>query len=444
MISNTTNNEFLQETANSGEHDQQIMYTMKKGDKIPKVRKERIPKEPKKQKMPKALKTPKAPKAPKTPKTPKALKIPKTPKALKTPKPKKAEKSVKLVSVADDDDTDPLTKSNNDSVIPKDVLDNKATEVGWFWSVEKPLTPDAIDLLKKLCPFFTYENMEKLIVPRSIKSLGLAKQYHMPDCMKEDINGISLRAIEWLVTNYSKGTKIVLFHEELKRRVDIHRAYENHSSYFKRNLFDPFCRHDKIYFFWKLRCIKTNELKDVVLLTTVGQLNFMKWAHEHGVLAYAKQHQVAIQTDMEQTLSVVNKEKKQYKAAGQRRKRKELTKAPNFCCTVYSIPNVLHFDHFDSPATSPELGPASKKLCFEKQGDEKRDDDETFHLDNSDNINTSITTNADNLARCPLVDISNDTINNLVNEQSGNYNDDISLHTPFDLNNDNGVIITLL
>jgi hypothetical protein len=309
------------------------------------------------------------------------------PKIVKPPKVKKNKKELENNNTDDTTTTcSPNLKATNETVIPKDALENKATEIGRFWSVDKPLTHDAIELLKKLIPFFNYATLENLIVPRSIKSLGLAKQYHMPDHMKADINGISLRAIEWLVTYYSKGTKIVLFHEELKRRVDIHRAYENHSSYFKRNLFDPFCRHDKIYFLWRLRCVKTNELKNVILLTTVGQLNFMKWAHEHGVLAYAKAHQTEIQNDMERTLSVVNKEKKQYKAAGKRRKRKELTKSPNICCTVYGLQTTLHFDHFDSPASSPELGPVQKKVCVEKNGkqeaeEEEEEKQETFLLD---------------------------------------------------------------
>jgi hypothetical protein len=241
------------------------------------------------------------------------------------------------------------------SVIPQDVLENKTTEIGRFWAYETPLKTESKKLLSELISFYTPEKMEKLIVPRAIKSQGLTKNYVLTDVIKQEINGISLRAIEWLVTNYSKGTKIVLYNEEQKKRIDVHDAYEIQSNFYKRNLFDPFCRHGRIFFQWKLRSTKTNEMEDVTLLSTVGQLNFMKWADEYGILVYAKSHQEEIENTMESTLSVVNKEKKKYKKLGKRRKRKELTKAPEIYCTVYSVATQLHFDHLDSPVSSPVL-----------------------------------------------------------------------------------------
>lgn len=235
----------------------------------------------------------------------------------------------------------------NDLFIPRDVMDNKASEIGRFWSVEKPLKAESKKLLHELLPFFGDVNMERLIVPRSIKSLGVYKNYNLSDTMKAEVNGISLRAIEWLVTNYSKGTKIVLFNEKDKKRIDIHNAYEIQSNYYKRNLFDPFCRHGRVYFLWKLQSVKSSEWEEVVMITTVGQLNFMKWADENGILDYARTHKDEIQQTMESTLSEVNKEKKLYKKMGKPRKRKELTKEPEIYCTVYSLDTHLYFDHMD-------------------------------------------------------------------------------------------------
>lgn len=247
------------------------------------------------------------------------------------------------------------------TAIPHDVLENKASEIGRFWSVETPLKVEARKLLHELLPFFNDSTMDRLIVPRAIKSLGICKDYILTDAMKTEINGISLRAIEWLVTNYSKGTKIVLYNEREKKRIDIHNAYEIQSNYYKRNLFDPFCRHGRVYFLWKLKSTKTNEWEDVVMITTVGQLNFMKWADENGILNYARAHQDEIQRTMESTLSEVNKEKKMYKKLGKQRKRKELTKEPEIYCTVYSLDTHLYFDHmdhdeFESPRKSPTPG----------------------------------------------------------------------------------------
>ena len=283
--------------------------------------------------------------------------------------------------------------------IPADVMTNKASEVGPFWSVDAPLKSDSLKLLRELTKFYTPEKLERLIVPRAIKSLGIQKKYELSETVKQEINGISLRAIEWLVTNYSKGTKIVLYNDIHKKRVDIHNAYEIQSNHYKRNLFDPFCRHGRVYFAWDLNPLppvvtetstdhtheselvkkdpsgptnpkespepndpkisspkldKISTPTSVVLVTTVGQLNFMKWADEYGILTYACNHQQEIQTTMESTLSKVNKEKKKFKKMGQRRKRKELTKAPDIFCTVYSVDTILNLDSFSSPQSSPK------------------------------------------------------------------------------------------
>lgn len=246
--------------------------------------------------------------------------------------------------------------------IPHDVLENKATEIGPFWSVDKPIEMSSRKILSELLPFYTKEKIEKLIVPRSIKKLGISKNYVLSDVMKEELNGISLRAVEWLVTNYSKGTKITLYSDVLKQRVDIHSAYEDQSSHYKRGLFDPFCRHDRIYFSWKLTNAKTKELEDLILVTTVGQLNFMKWAEENGVLSYAQRNRQNIQNAMEKRLSRVNKEKKECKKQGTKRKRRELTKAAEVFCVVYEVDTVLQLDELESPtSTSPKQ--SLKKTC---------------------------------------------------------------------------------
>lgn len=281
----------------------------------------------------------------------------KTPKT-KTPKPPK-----KVPENKDENTTEKLSEKKEKLIeLSKKVLENKTSVVGSFWAIDKPLKIESIKLLNELLPFYTPKKMEELIVHRAIKSLGISKTYHLPNEVKSEINGISLRAIEWLVTNYSKGSKIVLYNEKTKQRVDIHHAYEIKSNFYKRNLFDPFCRHGRIYFFWDLQSVKTEKWEKVVLFTTVGQLNFMKWADENGILNYAETHRKSIQSTMEDTLSQVNKEKKKYKSLGTRRKRKELTKAPEIYCTVYNIDTNLHFDHLDSPYRSVPQSPPNKKF----------------------------------------------------------------------------------
>lgn len=248
-------------------------------------------------------------------------------------------------------------KTEKKMLIPDNVLENKTTEVGRFWAVETPLKTESIKLLRDLISFYTTENLERLIVPRTIKSLGIQKNYELSEVIKSEIDGISLRAIEWLVTNYSKGIKIVLFNEKTKKYIDIHNDYEIQSNYYKRNLFDPFCRRERVFFFWKLKSLKNSEIEDVVMMTTVGQMCFMKWAFENGVLKYAHENQDEIQKTMESVLSRVHQEKKQCKKEGKVRKRKELTKEPDIYCTVYNLETSLHFDHLDCDFASPPSSP---------------------------------------------------------------------------------------
>ena len=243
--------------------------------------------------------------------------------------------------------------------IPKDILTNRGTQVGIFWSYNKPLTPTAKKLLIELVQYYTFPLMEKLIVPRALSSRNIAKLYELSDEMKHDIaTDVSLRSLEWLVTNHSKANKIILYNEKLKQRIDIHNSYEVQSNFYKRCLFDPFCRSSRVYFTYKVKNLKTNEIENVVLVTTIGQLNFMRWANQYGILDYARAHHAEIQKTMEDVLTAVNKEKKLYKKLGQKRKRRELTQQPELYCTVYNVDTTLHFDHLDSPLQMPCRSPS--------------------------------------------------------------------------------------
>lgn len=97
---------------------------------------------------------------------------------------------------------------------------------------------------------------------------------------------MSLRVLDWLVTNYAKKRNIVYQTEVNGRDVTFNMFLEYKSqlkAYSKRH-FDPFCRRERIDFRG--------------LETTCGQLNFFKWAMQYGVLDYAKEHHDAIEQDM--------------------------------------------------------------------------------------------------------------------------------------------------
>lgn len=103
---------------------------------------------------------------------------------------------------------------------------------------------------------------------------------------------ISLRIIDWFVTNYAKKNYTIF--EIVKSPTDITRfkVYNDYKlklkAYSKRR-FDPFCRWDRI----EIPC-NTNQ----TIETTIGQLNFFKWAIENNILDYIQDNYKYIETDM--------------------------------------------------------------------------------------------------------------------------------------------------
>ena len=106
------------------------------------------------------------------------------------------------------------------------------------------------------------------------------------------INGkskMSLRIIDWFITNYTKKFNIIYYLPKKKRSVKSMccGAFSTRWSYNKAN-FDPFCRNDRI----------TGWGDDGDIVTTIGQLNFFRWAIENRVLEYINNNLEDIEIDM--------------------------------------------------------------------------------------------------------------------------------------------------
>ena len=100
---------------------------------------------------------------------------------------------------------------------------------------------------------------------------------------------ISLRMLDWLVTNYSRKVNV---HYERDRdgtqNFNVFMSYKTQLRAYSKRRFDPFKRRDRILF----------EVQGQRLVTTVAQLNFFKWAIENGVVRYAADHAKEIEADM--------------------------------------------------------------------------------------------------------------------------------------------------
>ena len=111
------------------------------------------------------------------------------------------------------------------------------------------------------------------------------------DTMLEIINGssnISLRIVDWFSTNYAKKY-YTIYNLTNGKRFKVYEDYKLKLRAYSKKRFDPFCR-------WERITIPYNN--DKYIQTTIGQLNFFKWALENGVINYIKDNYVTIENDM--------------------------------------------------------------------------------------------------------------------------------------------------
>lgn len=94
--------------------------------------------------------------------------------------------------------------------------------------------------------------------------------------------GISLRILDFLVTNFAKSRSLYLVHEG--RPFNVFVEYRAQLKGYSKRYFDPFCRREHTQF----RGIDT----------TLGQMNFFRWAIQTGVLEYAMVHEQEIEDVM--------------------------------------------------------------------------------------------------------------------------------------------------
>lgn len=107
---------------------------------------------------------------------------------------------------------------------------------------------------------------------------------------------ISLRLVDWFVTNYSKthSTSYILNGSEFV----VYLNYKSQLKAYSKKLFDPFCRRERIMF----------QIPDHdPFITTVGKLNFFRWAIEKKILEYIASHQADIEKEMNAAMREQNK-----------------------------------------------------------------------------------------------------------------------------------------
>ncbi len=118
------------------------------------------------------------------------------------------------------------------------------------------------------------------------------------ECLLSIINEskMSLRIVDWFATNYAKKFYTVYnidpkdgAIDKYPRRFKVFVDYKLKLKAYSKRRFDPFCR-------WQRTTIPYKQGSHI--LTTIGQLNFFKWAIENEVIQYIEDNYEDIQRDM--------------------------------------------------------------------------------------------------------------------------------------------------
>lgn len=94
-------------------------------------------------------------------------------------------------------------------------------------------------------------------------------------------SGISLRNLEWFITNYSKKNNLTYKTRDGKL-FSVHCAYKSSLDGYSKKLFDPFCRSNKMQYIVPGTSDKIS--------TTVAQLNFIRWCIKNSIVDYIRNH----------------------------------------------------------------------------------------------------------------------------------------------------------
>lgn len=199
---------------------------------------------------------------------------------------------------------------------------HQCIKIGRFFYDPKRIPPRHVLRLAEIASWYTTDVVMDLLVP-----------------IIDQTYEVSLRALDWAVVNWSKKHRIVCTvdtgHGQIEV-VNIFSVYKDVLRRWRRRMFDPFRRRERIYF--------EHPHIGVVYSTTVGQLNFLRWAKVYGVIDQARAHLDQIEQDMVTTLSDSKRRRQEERAAGGKRKRTELTPAPRAKCQVYMLSHDFDFD----------------------------------------------------------------------------------------------------
>jgi len=143
---------------------------------------------------------------------------------------------------------------------------------------------------------FAIETKSELLL-RTLKAYFTEERFKKVIPIITGSSKISLRVIDWFVTNYSKKNQIIykITENNEESYINIHNHYRSQLNAYGKKYIDPFCRgKERIVF-------KVSDLQCV--MSNLSQLNFFKWADQYKILDYIDKHYDIIVKDMTETIN---------------------------------------------------------------------------------------------------------------------------------------------
>ena len=97
---------------------------------------------------------------------------------------------------------------------------------------------------------------------------------------------VSLRMIDWFITKYAR--KNAIQYDINDKSFAVYTNYKSQLKAYSKKQMDPFCRRDRIVL----------RKHDNEIVTTIGQMNFFRWAIENRVLKYIYDHYDVLEKEM--------------------------------------------------------------------------------------------------------------------------------------------------
>ncbi len=152
------------------------------------------------------------------------------------------------------------------------------------------------------------------------------------------INGeskISLRIVDWFVTNFAKKNFTVYELSETQSRFKVYNDYKLKLKAYSKKRFDPFCR-------WERISIPYDD--ENYMETTIGQLNFFKWTIENKIIEFIEENYETIESDMNSRNSTSKRKETLEEGTKTRKKREELSVSACKCIKKETVKIIVKFN----------------------------------------------------------------------------------------------------